>query len=226
MALLDTGSSINAISMSILAKITSKADRKLLDKSIVKTIQSVCGSSHDSMGTIALTFQVKRQEYSQIFHVFRNLFCKVLLGRPFITQSEANGSLSTHCNTLGNEPRHINLVGPPQEHIGLVRVAKSCILLHDSEIISPVAMSQYRNSTILLEPFHKQSPTLVARCVVSLDNSSRACLRLLNAGDKDITLRCHTVIAQVSIVDTETITAVFVSHDDTGVPRNSSSQCS
>ena len=203
-----------------------KSDRKLLDKSTIKTIQSVFGSSHDSMGTIELTFQIKGQSYSQIFHVFQKHFCKLLLERPFITQSEANVSLSTHSITLGNEPRHINLVRSPQEHVGLVRMLNTCKLPHDSEITLPVAVSQYRNTMILLEPIYKESPILVAQCLVSLDNSSRACMCLLNAGDKDITLKHHTVIAQASIIDTETVTAVFMSQDDTGVPRISSSQCS
>ena len=107
-----------------------------------------------------------------------------------------------------------------------MRVARTYVLPHDSEIILPVTVSQYRNSTVLLEPLTKQSPILVAQCVVSLDNSSRACLRLLNAGNKDLTLRRHTVIAQASLVETETITVFMSQNDDTGTPRNSSSKCS
>ena len=224
-SLCDTGSGLNCLSKSLLARLKIKMSSLQSDN---KIIGSFCGSSHSSLGKINLKFFIEKVCYEQEFYVFENLFCQMILGKPFFKQTQAKIDIANHLLTLGDQNKHVTLI--KKHHVGLARLHNATILPAQSEIIIPVHVSKcFAQSTVLLEPLVKQKYPflLVAKCLVNLDNKKLANLRVLNCSTSDIHLSNKTVLAKASLINNDTVHLMFPGNEmSTGDHNHEPSQYS
>ena len=124
------------------------------------------------MGTLLLTFKIKQQSYTQTFHVFQSLFCKIILGKKFLQQSSACIDLGARKVTFGQSLQNVALLSQPQT--GLARIKSALVLPPESEVIFPVTISHCKNTLVLLEPLTHQQSFLVAKMLINVDNTGAA----------------------------------------------------
>ncbi|VDI31060.1 Hypothetical predicted protein [Mytilus galloprovincialis] len=201
--LVDTGAAISCCSKNLLNFLGIGKDK--LQNSNLKDAMGVGGNVLPILGVISLPLVIGNNSYWNDFYVFENVQQSILLGNDFLLPNKVD-----ILNSVGSvffPDKENNTINTLELNSGLARTVSGTTIppFHQADI--PVTISNVRNQVALLEPLPSlpEKSLAGAKCCVSLYETNKSILRVMNPTKDAIYLPANYVVASVSALHPEMV---------------------
>ncbi|VDI07259.1 Hypothetical predicted protein [Mytilus galloprovincialis] len=176
-----------------------------LQNSNLKDAMGVGGNVLPILGVISLPLVIGNNSYWNDFYVFENVQQSILLGNDFLLPNKVD-----ILNSVGSvffPDKENNTINTLELNSGLARTVSGTTIppFHQADI--PVTISNVRNQVALLEPLPSlpEKSLAGAKCCVSLYETNKSILRVMNPTKDAIYLPANYVVASVSALHPEMV---------------------